>query len=337
MSDNSSTGSSTNSWTLLSPEEAAVENVGPVDDGTESLGDVPSLSEDVTGAAASDIPVETVLSEEGHQVCQETSPDSGEGPIPSSPTRMSPLPSDLIDRLDLDLESQPPVIHDIVTSSPSDNEHLGATPFVTNMDSGPLLDMAAADFLTAEPEERCSAPPPAETHAAAERVPDASADFGPSSAFAAEPEVDVDIETLTATAPPSCVDAVDDESAEPPSQVPESLGTESPINDSPAPETVGPVEAEEKEEEEVEEEAVEEVAAAVEKEEMELPETVTQYEREQEEGEEDDEEEGGGMGCTYRNMYDDLCMRNQAVKLEISERESVSIQYQLTEIPQMKQ
>lgn len=34
---------------LLTPQEAAVENVGPVDDGTESLGDVPSLSEDVTG------------------------------------------------------------------------------------------------------------------------------------------------------------------------------------------------------------------------------------------------------------------------------------------------
>lgn len=34
---------------LLTPQEAAVENVGPVDDGTESLGDAPSLSEDVTG------------------------------------------------------------------------------------------------------------------------------------------------------------------------------------------------------------------------------------------------------------------------------------------------
>lgn len=33
----------------LTPQEAAVENIGPVDDGTESLGDVPSLSEEVTG------------------------------------------------------------------------------------------------------------------------------------------------------------------------------------------------------------------------------------------------------------------------------------------------
>lgn len=100
----------------LTPQEAAIENVGPVDDGTESLGDVPSLSEEVTGiekicgyclqlwnkykstheiekvdfkpflcfwyfshcvniiagAAVefkpSDISIETVLSEEGHQV-----------------------------------------------------------------------------------------------------------------------------------------------------------------------------------------------------------------------------------------------------------------------------
>ncbi|KAK7898889.1 hypothetical protein WMY93_019742 [Mugilogobius chulae] len=101
MSDHSnstgSTGSSTNSWTLLSPEEAAVESVGPVDDGTESLGDVPSLSEELAGAAAEfkhiDIPIETVLSEEGHQICQETTPEPSEGPIPSSPSRISPLPS----------------------------------------------------------------------------------------------------------------------------------------------------------------------------------------------------------------------------------------------------
>lgn len=33
----------------LTPQEAAIENVGPVDDGTESLGDVPSLSEEVAG------------------------------------------------------------------------------------------------------------------------------------------------------------------------------------------------------------------------------------------------------------------------------------------------
>lgn len=34
---------------VVTLQEAAVENVGPVDDGTESLGDAPSLSEEVTG------------------------------------------------------------------------------------------------------------------------------------------------------------------------------------------------------------------------------------------------------------------------------------------------
>ncbi|XP_042362203.1 pre-B-cell leukemia transcription factor-interacting protein 1 isoform X2 [Plectropomus leopardus] len=287
MSDNSnstgSSGSSTNSWTLLSPEEAAVENVenvGPVDDGTESLGDVPSLSEDVTGAAASDIPVETVLSEEGHQVCQETSPESSLGPIPSSPVRMSPLPPNPLDPSDLDLESQPPVIHDIVTSSPSDNEHLGATPFVTNIDVGAPLDIPAADLLTAEPEESCSAPPLTEIPVSAEVVLDTPADIGliaaspaaESPVFTAEPEVSIPTETLTATDPPSHVEAdisFVPESTEPPSQVPESLVAESPISDAPEPETVGSVEAEE--------------ATAVEDEEMEPSETVLQDEREGEE------------------------------------------------------
>ena len=31
------------------PQEGEMENLGPVDDGTESLGDVPSLSEEVAG------------------------------------------------------------------------------------------------------------------------------------------------------------------------------------------------------------------------------------------------------------------------------------------------
>ncbi|TDH03974.1 hypothetical protein EPR50_G00147700 [Perca flavescens] len=292
MSDNSnstgsSSGSSTNSWTLLSPEEAAVENVGPVDDGTESLGDVPSLSEDVTGAAASDIPVETVLSEEGHQVCQETSPESSEGPIPSSPTQISPLPPNLLDSPDLDLESQPPVIHDIVTSSPSDNEHLGATPFVTNIDLGAPLDIPDADLLPSEPEESCSTYLLTEIPVFTEQVLDTPADIGmvlaspagESPVFTAEPEVSIPTETLTATDPPPHVEAdisFVPESTESPSQVPESLVTESPIYDSPAPETVGLVEAEGE--------------AAVKKEEMEPSETMTQDGRE-EEGEEAEAEE----------------------------------------------
>ncbi|XP_030596239.1 pre-B-cell leukemia transcription factor-interacting protein 1 isoform X2 [Archocentrus centrarchus] len=262
MSDSSnstgSSGSSTNSWTLLSPEEAAIENVGPVDDGTESLGDVPSLSEEVAGAAAEfkpgGIPVETVLSEEGHEVCQETSPESSEGPIPSSPSRMSPLQPSLLDPPDLDLESQPPVIHDIVTSSPSDNEHLGAMPFVTNIDIAAQLDMPAVEIPPVESEESCSAPLMTEIPISAELALEKPADAGlipanpagESHVFSAEPEVNISTETLTATDPPSHVEAdisfVPD-STEPQSPVPESLVTEHPTDESTAPETVGSTEA----------------------------------------------------------------------------------------------
>ncbi|KAG7225511.1 hypothetical protein INR49_027507 [Caranx melampygus] len=266
MSDNSnstgSSASSTNSWTLLSPEEAAAENVGPVDDGTESLGDVPSLSEEVAGAAVefkpSDIPVETVLSEEGHQVCQETSPESSEGPIPSSPTRMSPLPHNPLDPADLDPESQPPVIHDIDTSSPSDNDHLGAIPFVTNIDLGASLDIPAAELPLSEFEESCSAPPVTEIPVSTDPAPDKPADIGLTAAspageglaFAAEPEANVPTETIAATDSPAHGDAdisFAPESTQLPSPVTETPVTEAPNDEIPAPETVGSLEAEEEE------------------------------------------------------------------------------------------
>ncbi|XP_041664093.1 pre-B-cell leukemia transcription factor-interacting protein 1 isoform X2 [Cheilinus undulatus] len=301
MSDNShstgSSGSSTNSWTLLSPEEAAVENVGPVDDGTESLGDAPSLSEDLTGATVefkpSDISVETVLSEEGHQVCQETSPESGEGPIPSSPSRLSPLPPNTLDTTDLDQESQPPVIHDIVTSSPGDNEPLGVTPFVTSIDLCAPLDIPASELPLEAPEESCSAPPLAAVPITTEEAFDTAADatlipaqpIEESPVFPAEPEVSVPTETLTAPDPPSHVEAdisTAPESTELPSQVPESPVVESPVTDSPAAETVGAAEAEQQQEEEEEEVAVEEEEVAVE-EEFEPSELVTQEERQEEE------------------------------------------------------
>lgn len=199
---------------------------------------------------------------------------------------MSPLLPNPLDPLDLDLESQAPVIHDIVTSSPSDNEHLGATPFVTNIDLGAPLDIPASELLPAEPEESCSTPPLTEIPVTTEQVLDTPADVlmpagpaGASPAFTAEPEVDILTETLTAADPPAHVEAditFTPESAEPPSPAPESLVTESPIADAPAPETVGSAEAEEE--------------AAVEEEEMEPSETVTQEEREAE------EEEEGGMG-----------------------------------------
>ncbi|XP_061520543.1 germ cell nuclear acidic protein isoform X2 [Phycodurus eques] len=154
MSDHSSStgssGSSANSWTLLSPEEAAADNAGPLDDGTESLGDAPSLSEDVaSGAGAeikpSDIPVECVLSEEGHQVCQETAPESGDGPTICCPLQPDEPAAD-------DPQSQAPVIHDIVTSSPGDNEHPGVA-FVSGIDFGGPRHVAEPEETLQDAEE----------------------------------------------------------------------------------------------------------------------------------------------------------------------------------------
>ncbi|XP_062265170.1 pre-B-cell leukemia transcription factor-interacting protein 1 isoform X1 [Platichthys flesus] len=310
MSDHSSStgssASSTNSWTLLSPEDAAVENVGPVDDGTESLGDVASLSEELAGAAVEfrpiDILVETVLSEEGHQVCQETSPESSEGPIPSSPVQMSPLPHDPLDPLpDLDMESQAPVIHEIDTSSPcSDNELLGATPFVTSMDMEAQLDIIAAELPPSEFEESCSAAvtdlpvsanPAFDTPADVEQDLVSPAEESPD--FEVEPEVKVATETITAINPPSHVHAdvsFAPVSTELPSPAPESLVPEDTIDESPAPETVGSVEAEEPVDESPAPETVgsveEEEEAAVEEEATETWET-----GEQEGGEEEEEDE----------------------------------------------
>ncbi|XP_057684674.1 uncharacterized protein DDB_G0286299 [Corythoichthys intestinalis] len=151
MSDHSSStgssGSSTNSWTLLTPEEAAAENPGQLDDGTESLGDAPSLSEELVAAAVaeikpSDIPLQCVLSEEGHQICQETTPESGDGP-----TLCCPLQPDEPEATEP--ESQPPVIHDIVLSSPSDNEDPSAA-FVSSIDFGAPQDVTEPDESTEE-------------------------------------------------------------------------------------------------------------------------------------------------------------------------------------------
>ncbi|XP_056154090.1 pre-B-cell leukemia transcription factor-interacting protein 1 [Lampris incognitus] len=284
MSDNSnstgSSGSSTNSWTLLSPEEAAVETVGPVDDGTESLGDVPSLSEEVAGATMefkpSEILAEPSLSEEGHQVCQETSPEASKGPIPSSPTRSSPLPPQTFIPPDPDLESQPPVIHDIVTSSPSDNEQLGAIPFVTNLDLEAPLDIPVTELLPAEPESRPVLPIP-EIDIPAELVPDTPADIGPVPESpvecptpADEPDAVIPTETLSASDLSSHVDTIispSPEITETPSSVPESHVSESTIHDSPLIETVGPYEAEEE--------------PSMEKEQAELSEEVSHYEKEE--------------------------------------------------------
>lgn len=218
-----------------------------------------------------------------YQVCQETSPESSEGPIPSSPTRMSPLPANPLDLPDLDMESQPPVIHDIVASSPSDNEPQGVMSFVTNIDLGTPLDIPAVEIPLAEPEEPCFSPHTPEVpevSGAAELALDTPADSEPippshveeSHAFKVEDQVHIPTETLTAADAPSHVEAdvsFIPDSSETWSQIPKSLGvTEHSDDEVCAPETAGAVKTEE--EEDVEE--------------KETPETETQIEGEDEEG-----------------------------------------------------
>ncbi|XP_055731836.1 pre-B-cell leukemia transcription factor-interacting protein 1 [Salvelinus fontinalis] len=233
MSDNSSStgssrsGSLTTSWTMLSPEEAP-EIVDPVDDGTGSLCDVPSLSEEVAGATVEtkpsdpETPIETVLSEEGQQVCQEMAPDTCEGPAPSRPTLLSQSPTSGVP-LDHDLESQPepPIIHSMVTSSPTDNEQLAAMPFVTHVDLVVPLDVSFTEPPPSEVEpELCSVPEssPLDTHTDTSPVPERIA---PS----AEHDISIHTETPTPTGPPSDTDI--------------GPAPESPAPDSPPPDTIG--------------------------------------------------------------------------------------------------
>lgn len=171
-----------------------------------------------------------------------------------SPARLSPLPPGPHDASYFDLESQPPVIHDIVTTSPSDNEPQGAMSFVTNMDLGAQLDVPVVEISTADSGEPCSASPMTEFTVSAEPALDTPADSGliPAS-FAGEedvssavPEVNVPTETLTATEPLPHVEAdisFAPGSTEPESTIPQSLETERPA----APETLGSAETEEEE------------------------------------------------------------------------------------------
>ncbi|XP_028820561.1 pre-B-cell leukemia transcription factor-interacting protein 1 isoform X2 [Denticeps clupeoides] len=150
MSDNSSSssGSSNNSWTILSPEEAAVESVGPVDDGTESLSGIPGLPEEATGLREGRGQVESLLSEEGQQVCQETNPETFEGAALLDPTFSTHNSSDF------DPEIRAPVIHDTITSSPPDSDLLGSAPFGITTESvpfhpdGPACSPPPSDVLT---------------------------------------------------------------------------------------------------------------------------------------------------------------------------------------------
>uniref|UniRef100_A0A673LIB4 Pre-B-cell leukemia transcription factor-interacting protein 1-like n=1 Tax=Sinocyclocheilus rhinocerous TaxID=307959 RepID=A0A673LIB4_9TELE len=271
MSDNStgSTGSSSNSWTLLSPEEAAADPTAPVDDGTESIGDAPSLSEEIAGSSLEvrshdpETPmVETVLSEEGHQVsasppiCQETSPDFFEEVAASGHTDV-----------ELDPDIHAPVIHDTITSSPPDSDLLGAVPFSIATESAFQF---SEESVFDEPTEEDVADifpgqhVPVQESPASEPEPKITSTPEPFREISSSP--DVHVSPIPEISDSSAVPVLDIHAdvhpapETPPSETDTGFGStiESPAPDSPYPETIGSVETEEE--------------ATFEKEDMELPE-----------------------------------------------------------------
>lgn len=201
-------------------------------------------------------------------MCQETCPESSEGPIPSN--------------LDLNVESQPPVIHDIVTSSPSDSEQLEATPFVTSISLGVPIDAPASILPPVVPEEPSFFPLSSKGPVAAERPVDSPSDshstpLGAAEAIPADTAqsgVAITAETLAA---PSDADIA----AAPERTEPSNL-----TDDHPAPETVGSEETEEEE-------------ATGENEEMEL--------RDEMEDEEEDEDGTVSVGLSLNSNVRESC------------------------------
>ncbi|XP_057210758.1 pre-B-cell leukemia transcription factor-interacting protein 1 isoform X2 [Triplophysa rosa] len=262
MSDNS-TGSSSNSWTLLSPEEVAADPAAPVDDGTESLGDAPSLSEELAGSSLEvrsldpeTSVVESILSEEGHQVsastpiCQETSPECFEDMAASGQASA-----------ELDPEIHAPVIHDTITSSPPDSDLLGAVPFSIAIESAfQFSEESALDEPTEEdvtdvfpsqhipvqespiPElepKITSTPEPFREISPSHDVSEFT-DISPAPDSSAIPVVDIQADVHPAPETPPLAS---------PYEADTGFGSmvESPAPDSPYPETIGLVETEEEE------------------------------------------------------------------------------------------
>ncbi|KAJ8378580.1 hypothetical protein AAFF_G00237920 [Aldrovandia affinis] len=236
------------------PPEAPVENVGPWDDGKESLDEAPSFSEEVTGAVAeaqtgdSEAPAEVALSEEGLQVCQETALEVAQGSAPSSPTVLSPSPTSHVPLIS-DLESYTPFSLDTdaytVTSPDSGTESLNP------VSSAPDI----YTHISSSPEDTDAVSPSLDGYTHIGPVPERLPAVGPASdsytdispepftALISAPDADTHIspapENITAVGPAS--DAYMDISPEP-----ESFATDSPASDadtytSPAPEHPTPV------------------------------------------------------------------------------------------------
>ncbi|XP_018593871.2 pre-B-cell leukemia transcription factor-interacting protein 1-like isoform X2 [Scleropages formosus] len=147
MSDNSistNSASSSSSWTVLTPESnaAAVENVGPGDDGSGSLADTSSLSEDAagsltdSGASSRDAPANGLRSEEGLQVCQETVAESGHSFTPPSPTLLSPSPTSHVPLLS-NLESYSLASADLDSNTGISLQAGGQTPLGPTVNTNP--------------------------------------------------------------------------------------------------------------------------------------------------------------------------------------------------------
>ncbi|TRY74366.1 hypothetical protein DNTS_032055 [Danionella cerebrum] len=278
MSDNSSgsTGSSTNSWTLLSPEEAGIDPAAPLDDGTESVGEAPSLSEEIAGSpleVRSQDPetplLEPVLSEEGHQVsasppiCQETSPEF-----------LEELSASGSAEVEQDPEIHAPVIHDTITSSPPDSDLLGSVPFSIATESAlqfseePILEPTEEDISDDFPTQHV----PVQESPILEQEPKITSTPEPFRESSPSPD-DSDITpgishahvTLSSAIPVFDIHADVHATPEtppvaPPTEADTGFGStlESPAPESPYPETIGLVETEEE--------------SVLEKEEIELPE-----------------------------------------------------------------
>uniref|UniRef100_A0A8C1SW48 Pre-B-cell leukemia homeobox interacting protein 1a n=1 Tax=Cyprinus carpio TaxID=7962 RepID=A0A8C1SW48_CYPCA len=255
----------------MNESDAAADPAAPVDDGTESIGDAPSISEEIAGSSLEvrshdpETPmVETVLSEEGHQVsasppiCQETSPNFFEEVASSGHTDV-----------ELDPEIHAPVIHDTITSCPPDSDLLGAVPFGIATESAfqfseeSVLDEPTEDDIAdifpgqhvpvqespaPEPERKItSSPEPFREMSSSPDVPVSPIpEISDSSAI---PVLDIHADVHPAPETPPLA---------PPSETDTGFGSTIESPDSPYPETIGSVETEEE--------------ATFEKEDIELPE-----------------------------------------------------------------
>ncbi|XP_051527727.1 pre-B-cell leukemia transcription factor-interacting protein 1-like isoform X2 [Myxocyprinus asiaticus] len=281
MSDNStgSTGSSSNSWSLLSPEEVAEDPAAPVDDGTESLGDAPSISEEIAGSSVEvrlhdpqTQLAETILSEEGRQICQETAPEF-----------FKEMAATDLAGFELDPDIHAPIIHDTITSSPPDSDLLGAVPFSIASEPAfqfseesahdepteeditdvfPSQHVPIQEGPTPEPEPKItSTPVPFRELSPSQDVPvsEPTVDISPTPEIidlSAIPILDIQAEVHASPESPPLADTGFGSTAE------------SPAPASPYPETIGSAETEEE--------------PSIEKEEMELPEKIPDVLREPE-------------------------------------------------------